>query len=85
MKTKILQNIFLSLGVIFGLAITVHAQNLKPMCSSSGPAVEPKHDQRSRPNEARNDLVIAISDWRLRKEKEFCFRQLTAIYAVLYS
>jgi hypothetical protein len=28
MKTKILQNIFLSLGVIFGLAITVHAQNL---------------------------------------------------------
>ena len=28
MKTKILQNIFLSLGAIFALAITVHAQNL---------------------------------------------------------
>ena len=28
MKTKILQNIFLSLGVTFALAITVHAQNL---------------------------------------------------------
>jgi len=28
MKTKILRNIFLSLGVIFALAITTHAQNL---------------------------------------------------------
>jgi sugar lactone lactonase YvrE len=28
MKTKILRNLFVSLGVIFGLAITVHAQNL---------------------------------------------------------
>jgi len=28
MKTKILRNIFLSLGVIFGLATTAHAQNL---------------------------------------------------------
>ena len=27
-KTKILRNIFLSLGVIFALAITAHAQNL---------------------------------------------------------
>ena len=28
MKTKILLKTFLSLGVIFGLAITIHAQNL---------------------------------------------------------
>ena len=27
-KTKILRNIFLSLGAIFALAITAHAQNL---------------------------------------------------------
>jgi multisubunit Na+/H+ antiporter MnhC subunit len=28
MKTKILRNTFLNLGMIFGLAITAHAQNL---------------------------------------------------------
>jgi sugar lactone lactonase YvrE len=28
MKTKILRNVFLNLGIIFGLAITAHAQNL---------------------------------------------------------
>ena len=34
-KTKILRNIFLSLGAIFALAITAHAQNL--YVSANGP------------------------------------------------
>ena len=34
-KTKILRNIFLSLGAIFALAVTAHAQNLYVSCSTA--------------------------------------------------
>ena len=35
-KTKILRNIFLSLGAIFALAITAHAQNLYVSANAPG-------------------------------------------------
>ena len=40
MKTKILKNIFLSLGAIFALAITAHAQNLYVTVVAPGEILE---------------------------------------------